>query len=107
VIGVSGVVTVSGHVASPRKVAVFSRAQGGRGVMTYSPANFLIAWAVANGGKLAAPPSMTSVIFKKYIITSLAGRKAMISGILDADAILYKASPITSATVTNHNRSCA
>ena len=77
--------------------------------------HFSIAWAVASGGTLAARASMISIIILiKYVITSLAGQKALISATLSYDATLGNASPITSTSVTcrakfatNHNRRCA
>ena len=82
----TGKVTDSRHVTSPRKVAVFSVAQACRGVVTYPSAIFFKAGAVISGGTLRALPSMIPIILKKYIITSLAGQKALISAALDDDA---------------------
>ena len=113
-IGMEGAMTVSSHITSPRKASDFRRAKGCRRVVTYSLATFSIAWAVANGGTLAALASMISIIILiKYVITSLAGQKALISGTLSYNATLGNASPITSTSVTcraqsstNHNRRC-
>ena len=84
-----------------------------RGV-TYSPANFFIARAVASGSKPAALPSLISIILKKYSITSLTCPEPLNSEALDYDAIPGNASLNTSATVicraqptTHHNRRCA
>lgn len=106
--------TVASHVASPRKVTSFRGTQGCRRVVTYSLATFSIAWAVANGGTLAALASIISIIFlKKYVIASVACQKALISRGLGYDAIPGNASLNTSPSVTcraksttNHNRRC-
>ena len=102
-----GEMTDSSHVTSPRKVAVFSREQGCRGEVTYSPATFFKAWAVVSGGKLAALLSMIPIILKKCIITSLVGRESLISATLDVDAIPGDASPIASPSVTCRAKSTA
>jgi len=88
-------------------VAVFSRTQGCCGEVTYSPATFFKAWAVANGWTLAALPSMIPIILKKYVIASLAGRKARIAATLAGDEIPCNASPIASPSVTCRAKSTA
>jgi hypothetical protein len=98
--GVTGVVTDSGHVTSPQKVAAYSRAQVCREAVTHSPANFFVTRVLASGGTLAALVSLNSIIFKKYIIASLAGRKARILATLSDDTIPCNASPIASPPVT-------
>lgn len=104
---VAGAMTDSSHVTSPRKVAVFSRAQGCRGEVTYSRATFFTAGAVVNGGKLAALLSMIPIILKKYIITSLAGREPLIPAALGDDAIPGNAPPIASLSVICRAKSTA
>lgn len=105
--GAAGAMTDSSHVTTPRKVAVFSRAQGCRGEVTYSAVTFFTARAVIRGGKLAALLSMIPINMKKYIITSLAGLESLISGTLYDDAIPGNASPIASPSVTCGAKSTA
>lgn len=98
--GAAGKLTDLEHVASPRQVAVFSRPPGYRGVVTYLPETFFVMRLVASGEKLGALIPLISIILKKYIITSLAGRKARVSATLAGDEISYDGSPIVSPSVT-------